>query len=322
MCAVLLPFSGQEIDWAGLGDLVERTLDAGLVPAVNMDTGHGQLIGADERSEVLRLVARATGSRRGPFFKPEAAAHRFVSGVHVHDQPDSQFDADGYGSGLAEVVEAGGTPIVFPSWGLSSLRGRRLQAAYRSFGEVATRFLGFELATTFVPEGRIWTLGEYASILEVEQCAGAKHSSLVRLPEWERLALRNRVRPDFLVLTGNDLAIDMVVYGSDWLLGLGIFAPDAFALRDRLWAEGDPGFWEVNDLLQFLGHLAFRPPVSAYKHDAARFLAIRGWIGSSDMPVGAPRRPDDEAAAVDAIYEEIVARLEDVLARHRSGDRA
>ncbi|MCE7883997.1 MAG: hypothetical protein DYH08_09090, partial [Actinobacteria bacterium ATB1] len=172
MCAVLLPFSGQEIDWAGLGDLVERTLDAGLVPAVNMDTGHGQLIGADERSEVLRLVARATGSRRGPFFKPEAAAHRFVSGVHVHDQPDSQFDADGYGSGLAEVVEAGGTPIVFPSWGLSSLRGRRLQAAYRSFGEVATRFLGFELATTFVPEGRIWTLGEYASILEVEQCAG------------------------------------------------------------------------------------------------------------------------------------------------------
>ena len=34
------------------------------------------------------------------------------------------------------------------------------------------------------------------------------------------------VRPDFLVLTGNDLAIDMVMYGSDYLLGLSTFAPD------------------------------------------------------------------------------------------------
>ena len=50
-----------------------------------------------------------------------------------------------------------------------------------------------------------------------------------------------------MVLTGNDLAIDMVVYGSDYLLGLAAFAPDLFAARDRLWAAGDPGFWELND---------------------------------------------------------------------------
>ena len=71
-------------------------------------------------------------------------------------------------------------------------------------------------------------------------CIGAKHSSLSREAEWERLAVRDEVRPDFRVLTGNDLAIDMVMYGCDYLLGLSTFAPDAFARRDRCWADGRP----------------------------------------------------------------------------------
>ena len=73
--------------------------------------------------------------------------------------------------------------------------------------------------------------------------------------EWQRLDLRNRVRPEFKVFTGNDLAIDMVMYGSDYLLGLSTFAPDAFARRDAMWESGDPRFYELNDLLQYLGTL-------------------------------------------------------------------
>ena len=42
-----------------------------------------------------------------------------------------------------------------------------------------------------------------------------------------------QMRPDFLVFTGNDLAIDMVMYGSDYLLGLSTFAPDLFASATR-----------------------------------------------------------------------------------------
>ncbi len=38
--------------------------------------------------------------------------------------------------------------------------------------------------------------------------------------EWSRLALRDRIRPEFKIFNGNDLAIDMVMYGSDYLLGL------------------------------------------------------------------------------------------------------
>jgi hypothetical protein len=46
------------------------------------------------------------------------------------------------------------------------------------------------------------------------------------------------------IYTGNDLASDMVQYGSDYLPGLSTFAPQAFALRDRHWLEdwlGDRG---------------------------------------------------------------------------------
>jgi len=87
----------------------------------------------------------------------------------------------------------------------------------------------------------------------------------------------------------------MVMYGSDYLLGLSTFAPDLFAARDRRWADGDPRFYELNDALQHLGNVAFRPPVPAYRHSAAVFLRLRGWIDSDATPNGAPRRAADEA---------------------------
>jgi len=81
--------------------------------------------------------------------------------------------------------------------------------------------------------------------MAIPQCRGAKHSSLNRSLEWQRLALRNAKRPDFKIYTGNDLAIDMVMYGSDYLLGLSTFAPDLFAKRDRLWEQGSPIFTDI-----------------------------------------------------------------------------
>jgi dihydrodipicolinate synthase/N-acetylneuraminate lyase len=157
----------------------------------------------------------------------------------------------------------------------------------------------------FVPYGRIFSLDAYRGMVEVPQCIGAKHSSLSRQAEWDRLAVRDELRPDFLVLTGNDLAIDMVMYGSDYLLGLSTFAPDLFARRDRLWAACDPAFHELNDLLQYLGHFAFRPPVPGYRHDAAMFFQLRGWAASDATPAGAPRRP----AADRAVLADIAERL-------------
>jgi hypothetical protein len=100
----------------------------------------------------------------------------------------------------------------------------------------------------------------------------------------------------------------MVVYGSDYLLGLATFAPDHFARRDRWWAEGDPRFAELNDVLQYLGQFCFRPPVPAYRHDAAMFLAIRGWLADDAVAPGAPARADVQAER--AVLTEIAERLD------------
>jgi hypothetical protein len=157
----------------------------------------------------------------------------------------------------------------------------------------------------FVPYGRIPSLAAYRGMMEIPSCIGAKHSSLSRQVEWDRLELRDTVRPEFTVFTGNDLAIDMVMYGSDYLLGLSTFAPEAFAARDRMWEEGDASFHQLNDILQYLGEFTFRAPVPGYRHDAAMFFELRGWADSDAIPDGVPRRPDSDREILIGIRERL-----------------
>jgi dihydrodipicolinate synthase/N-acetylneuraminate lyase len=296
--AVLLPFTADgDPDWPAFESLVAHTVDAGLTAAVNMDTGYVQLIDDDTRARVLGVAA----ARAGPA--------GFVAGAYVADQPGARFDLDAHLAAMDAVVAAGGTPVVFPSNGLNALPEDEWVAAHEAFGRRFDRFIGFELGPMFVPYGRIYSLAAYEGLLGVAACIGAKHSSLSRAAEWDRLARRDRMRPDFHVFTGNDLAIDMVCYGSDYLLGLSAFAPDACAERDRRWATGDRSFHELNDLLQYLGFFAFRPPVPAYRHDAAMFLALRGRIASDAVPRGAQERPDGDRAVLADIAERLEALL-------------
>jgi dihydrodipicolinate synthase/N-acetylneuraminate lyase len=311
MSAVLLPFTeAGEIDWLSFESLVDRVADSGLIPAVNMDTGFVNLLSSEERQRVLDVAARVTSGRVIPTRSGTTTPITFVAGAFVDDEPGAPFDLDGYRRAIDAIETAGGTPIVFPSFGLGGLEGDDVVAAHEQLAEGCDRFLAFELSTAFAPFGRIHDLATYEGLLGIDSCIGAKHSSLRRADEWARLALRDRVRPDFKVLTGNDRAIDMVMYGSDYLLGLSVFAPDAFAHRDALWAAGDPAFHELNDLLQYLGQFAFRDPVPAYRHSAAQFLALRGWLPGADIHPGAPRRPGSDLA----VLGEIVDRLEELLA--------
>jgi len=280
MSAVLLPVRrGGAVDWGAFEAHVRRTAEAGLVPAVNMDTGYVHLIDESTRQAVLDRTATLLGG------------DPFVAGAYVPDAPGDGFDLDATRRACETVLAAGATPVVFPSFGLSGLDGDGWLAAHTQLGRSADRFLAFELSPAFGPVGRVQDVGTWSGLLDIPACIGAKHSSLARAPEWDRLRVRDLRRPDFLVLTGNDLAIDMVMYGSDYLLGLSTFAPDRFAERDRLWAEADTAFFELNDRLQWLGALAFRPPVPAYRHSAALFLQLRGWLRSDTTPPGVPRRP-------------------------------
>jgi dihydrodipicolinate synthase/N-acetylneuraminate lyase len=167
----------------------------------------------------------------------------------------------------------------------------------------------------FASFGRIYPLALFAELLQVPGLVGIKHSSLDRALEFQRLALRDAVRPDFKVYTGNDLAIDMVMYGSDYLLGLSAFAPEAFGLRDRLWAAGDARFFGLNDVLQYLGAFAFRGPVPAYKHSAAQFLHLRGRIETATTHPRSPMRPASDVA----ILEELSRRLDAEVAAIMAG---
>jgi dihydrodipicolinate synthase/N-acetylneuraminate lyase len=290
MSAVLLPFTESgDVDWAGLRNHIERTVEAGLIPAVNMDTGYADLIDEATRCEVLALTEAV------------CAGGTFVAGAFVRGRPGDPFDEAAYARAIEAIEEANGTPIVFQSYGLT---GGDVLAAYERIATHTDRFFAFELGQMFAPFGAIYDLETYAGLLTIDACAGAKHSSLDRTLEWERLSVRDERRPDFMVLTGNDLAIDMVMYGSDYLLGLSTLAPDWFGRRDACWAAGDvAGFLRINDLLQYLGHFAFRRPVPAYKHSAAQFLKLRGWIGSDRTPPGVPRRPESDVAILRALLE-------------------
>ena len=292
MSAVLLPHTaGGAVDWDGLAAHVARTAGAGLTPAVNMDTGFVQVLDEATRDRVLEVAA--------------ANSDGFVAGAHLDDRAGDRFDLEGYRRQIDRIVARGGLPMVFPTHGLTALDGDGWVDAHATLAEQCDRFLAFELGPMFVPYGRIYDLDAYRGLLGIDACVGAKHSSLDRMPEWERLAIRDEVRPDFMVLTGNDLAIDMVMYGSDYLLGLSTFAPDRFAERDRMWATGDPGFFELNDLLQELGDFTFREPVPGYRHDAALFLELRGWIGSSRVPDGVTLRPDADVDVLRDIAERL-----------------
>jgi len=293
MSAVLLPFLDPETpDIDGFLTHLVRTVDAGLVPAINMDTGFGPTIGAERRAELLRLAR-------------DAVVCEVVAGAHVLDSPGDGFDADALHREVDALVAAGATPILFPSHGLAALEDDQIVEEWAAVGERVERFLGFELGKQFHPAGRILGLDAYESVLSIPTCVGAKHSSLERSREWDRLRVRDRVRPDFMVLTGNDLAVDMVCYGADYLLGITTFAPDLFAERDRRWAAGDPSFHQLNDDLQYLGRFAFRSPVPAYKHSAAQFLRLRGWIDSDVTPAGAPERPPTDVAILSEIAERL-----------------
>jgi dihydrodipicolinate synthase/N-acetylneuraminate lyase len=290
MSAVLLPFrpSGA-IDWPSMADHIRRTADAGLTPAVNMDTGYAAFLDDGTRNQVLD-IARTVMSGRP-----------FVAGVVVSDTPEAAFDRDSYRRQAEVVQQHGGLPIIFQSYGLAHQPDQSVIENYSEIGRSCDSFLAFELGTMFAEFGRIYPLELYGEIMKIPKCIGAKHSSLNRQREWDRLELRDKLRPEFRVLSGNDLAIDMVMYGSDYLLGLSTFCPDLFARRDAMWENGDAGFYELNDVLQFLGFLAFREPVSAYKHNAAMFLNQRGWIASDLTHPESKRRPQSDRAILAGI---------------------
>jgi len=283
IAAALLPY---ESDGRVAIDAFQRhlaaTQRAGLMNAVNMDTGYVNYLSDAEKQEVLRWTREALG-----------AGVAFVAGAYIENQ-SSHGAGDVvalYRREMERIAEFGAIPIVFQTAWLHGKSAEEKAAAYRSICRGFPRVLAFELAPMFAPNGEIFDEETVRRLMDIPELAGMKHSSLDRIVELKRLALRDAHRPDFQIYTGNDLGINMIEYGSDYLLGLATFAPEKFAERDRLWAAGDPAYYALSDALQYLGNVAFREPVPAYKHSAAVFLHLTGRI-PTDLPHPQnPKRP-------------------------------
>jgi dihydrodipicolinate synthase/N-acetylneuraminate lyase len=281
--AVLLPFTSDgKPDYAPFATHLLRTVKAGITPAVNMDTGFGPQLTPAQRVEILKLTRKTLGTAP------------FIAGACCFGET--------YEQAVAAILDQGGIPIVFQSDAFAS---GDVIALYKKILAPAPKALAFELGTMFAPFGRIYDLDTYKRLMDLPNIVGAKHSSLSRALEIQRLDLRDQHRPDFKVYTGNDLAIDMVMYGSDYLLGISTFDPEAFALRDRWWAEGDVRFFELNDALQALGAVAFRDPVPAYKDSAAAYLKVTGKMKNPLPHPSCPRRPANEGELLAPLARQI-----------------
>jgi dihydrodipicolinate synthase/N-acetylneuraminate lyase len=300
ICAAYLPWRPiARIDFDSYAMMLESIWRSGLTPAVNMDTGFANLLTDAQRREVLQ------------FAKSISQGRPMVAGVFVDDL--SGDCVPHYQRQVETTASVGAMPILFQCRDLIARSDQEIVKVYDQVGKLGVDFLGFELGKVFANFGAIYSIECFTDLVAIPRLLGLKHSSLSRELEWQRLEIRDARRPEFRVYTGNDLAIDMVQWGSDYLLGLAAFYPEAFALRDRYWREGDRRFYTINDALQLLGGFSFRDPVPAYKHDAAMALALRGVIGCDAMHPDAPSRPPSDREFIAMIIERIESLMSDAV---------
>jgi len=255
------------------------TQAAGLQNAVNMDTGYVNYLSNAEKSDVLLWTREALG--------PDTP---FIAGAYIEHDPGDDVVAL-YRRQMNEIKKLGGTPILFQTRRLHGKSNAEKAAVYAAAAKGHGAVLAFELGQMFAPNGEIFDDDMIRRLLDIPEIKGMKHSSLDRITELKRLDARDKHRPDFRIYTGNDLGIDMIEYGSDYLLGLATFAPEKFAERDLLWTSDDEKYFALSDALQYLGNVAFRDPVPAYKHSAAAFLKITKRISTGRTHPQSPTRP-------------------------------
>ncbi|MFK7849695.1 MAG: dihydrodipicolinate synthase family protein [Akkermansiaceae bacterium] len=281
--ACLLPFEEDgSISRQAFQQAVARTTEAGLGCAVNMDTGYANYLEPSERSLILSLTNEVLSGKRD-----------FVAGAFVEGLEGDLVDL--YRSQMDEIVAHGGTPILFQTTRFHDWKPSEIVDLYTKVCDGFDSVMGFELGSMFAPNGMIYDEETIRGLMKIPALKGIKHSSLDRGLELRRLEIRDEIRPDFKIFTGNDLAIDMTEYGSDYLLGLAAFCPELFALRDKYWLDGDDKYAALTDAIQYLGNVAFRAPVPAYKHSCAVFQTLLGRCPTDLTHPKSATRPEWEA---------------------------
>lgn len=286
LAPVLLPFLDDgEIDWDGFAHLLGRTIDSGLIPAISLGPGAGDLVGPSHRAEVVATVGAALGGRT------------FVAGVRAEPGDDGGFDPSRLAGAVDAVSRHGGIPALLPSPALAQLGPDEVLGLLAWMGEWCDRLLAVDAPPERWASGRSWGLDEFTALLEQRACIGMVDQSWNRQVEWDRLRRRDDERADFRLFSANALAVDQVIFGADHAADLAALVPDGLADRDEAWSVQDPGVVERHDALQALATLVFRPPFAAAHHSLAVGLRLRGWLDHDRVHPALPRRPDLHAEA-------------------------
>lgn len=277
---------GGEIDFEFFAQDLERTAAYGIEPAVLMDTYQINHCTQDQQTKGLEVTREVMNGRP------------FTAGVYIEDELNH--------GGVDEIIRAyrdkieqlelqyGASPIVFQTEQLKNADSVTVVRVYQELAEASQGGLkAFELSPVFAPNGWMFPGDSLIEILAGDKWVGAKHSSLDPSVEWELLRRVNRIGKK--LYTGNDYDFaSMIFNGSDALLGIATFMPDMFRELAVALKNGERNrYLDLSNRMEFLGRVAFQPPVPAYKHSAAMVKKMRGWYPTDYVLPNNPLRRDE-----------------------------
>src|SRR5438445_11041825 len=162
IAAALLPFEADgRIAVEAFQKHLQATQRAGLMNAVNMDTGYVNYLGEAEKLEVLRWTREALG-KDAPF----------VGGAYIEGQ-DGEVVAL-YRKQLDAIVAHGGIPILFQTSRLHGKSSAEKAGTYAAVCRGYSHVLAFELGPMFATNGEIFDEETVWRLIEIPDIRGMK----------------------------------------------------------------------------------------------------------------------------------------------------
>jgi 4-hydroxy-tetrahydrodipicolinate synthase len=144
-----------------------RTHSAGLINAVNMDTGYVNYLSRQEQEQVLQWTREALPLNT-----------KFVAGAYIEGLEGDVVSL--YRRKIDQIIEYRGTPIIFQTTRLHDRSAREKVKCYAEICHGYDEVFGFELSPVFAPNGEIFDDETMRGLMQIPELVGLKHSSLDR----------------------------------------------------------------------------------------------------------------------------------------------
>src|SRR6202162_4730146 len=151
--------------------MLTSTHRAGLMNAVNMDTGYVNYLSDTEKEEVLDWTRQALGK-----------GVPFVAGAYIEQHAGDDI-VTLYRRQIDTIERFEGIPILFQTARLHGKTPARVADVYRDICRDCPEVLAFDLGPMFAANGEIYDSETVRRLMDIPEIKGMKHSSLDRLLE-------------------------------------------------------------------------------------------------------------------------------------------